>query len=140
MDVCETQSNDEKLKQQALEWFERGDREIETAQLLYDERGYTDAIAYHIQQAIEKYLKGYLVLKGERPPWVHELDTLLTLVARFEADLYGPFIELCEKATRYYIEDRYPPGPPAEYSREEIKADLELAWNLVRTIRGKAGL
>ncbi len=140
MDVCEPQSNDEKLKQQALEWFERGDHDIETAQLLYDKRGYTDAIAYHIQQAIEKYLKGYLVLKGERPPWVHELDTLLTLVASFETDLYEPFIELCEKATRYYIEDRYPPGPPAEYNREEIKADLELAWNLVRAIRGKAGL
>jgi len=31
MEVREPQSNDEKLKQQALEWFERGDREIETA-------------------------------------------------------------------------------------------------------------
>jgi len=39
---------DEGLQRQALEWFERGDHEIETAQLLYDERGYTDAIAYHI--------------------------------------------------------------------------------------------
>ena len=140
MEVHEPQPNDEKLKQQALEWFERGDHDIETAQLLYDERGYIDAIAYHIQQAIEKYLKGYLVLQGDRPPWVHELDTLLTLVANFEADLYDPFIELCEKATRYYVEDRYPPGPPAEYSREEIRADLDLAWELVRVIRGKTGL
>ncbi len=46
---------DEGLKQQALEWFERGDHDIETAQLLCDEQGHTDAIAYHIQQAIEKY-------------------------------------------------------------------------------------
>ncbi len=140
MDVREPRSNDEGLRQQALEWFERGDHNIETAQLLYDERGYTDAIAYHIQQAIEKYLKGYLVLKGEKPPWVHELDTLLNLAAGFEADLYELFIELCEKATRYYIEDRYPPGPPAEYSREEIGADLKLAWKLVRAIWKKAGL
>jgi len=131
---------DEGLKQQAQEWFERGDHDIETAQLLYDEHGYTDAIAHHIQQAVEKYLKGYLVLKGQKPPWVHELDTLLNLVAKFEADLYPSFIELCEKATRYYIEDRYPPGPPAEYSREEVKADLDLAWQLVRVIRQKAGL
>jgi HEPN domain-containing protein len=96
---------DDALKKQALEWFTRGDHEIETAQLLFDEQGYTDSIAYHIQQAIEKYLKGYLVLKGQKPPWVHELDTLLNLIEKFDTDLYLPFIELCEKATRYYIED-----------------------------------
>ena len=131
---------DERLRQQAREWFERGGRDIETAQLLYDEHGYTDAIAYHIQQAIEKCLKGYLVLKRQRPPWVHELDTLLNLVAEFEADLYAPFIELCEKATRFYIEDRYPPGPPMEYSRKEIEADLDLAWQLVRLLRQRVGV
>lgn len=130
---------DEGLRKQAWEWFERGEHEIETAQLLYEQHGYPDTIAYHIQQAIEKYLKGYLVLKGQRPPWVHELDTLLSLVAKFEADLYPAFIELCEKATRYYIEDRYPPGPPLEYRREEIKADLDWAWKLVKEIRQKAG-
>ena len=122
----------------ASEWFRRGDREIETAQLLYDEEGYTDAIAYHIQQAIEKYLKGYLVLRGQKPPRVHDLDTLLNLVATLEPDLYSPYIELCEKATRYYIEDRYPPGPPVEYQRSAMKEDLDLTWKLIRAIREKA--
>lgn len=41
-------------KTQAAEWFEKGDHDIETAELLYEEKGYTDIIAYHIQQAIEK--------------------------------------------------------------------------------------
>jgi HEPN domain-containing protein len=45
--------DDQGLRQQVTEWFERGDHDIETAQLLYDERGYTDTIAYHIQQALE---------------------------------------------------------------------------------------
>ena len=131
---------DDVMRQQASEWFQRGDHDIETAQLLWDEQGYSDAIAYHVQQAIEKYLKGYLVFRGHRPPWVHELDTLLKLAAKLEPDLYEPYVELCEKATRYYIEDRYPPGPPAEYDRMEIKADLDLAWQLVRFIRTKAAL
>ena len=131
---------DDALKKQALEWFTRGDHEIETAQLLFDEQGYTDSIAYHIQQAIEKYLKGYLVLKGQKPPWVHELDTLLNLIEKLDTDLYLPFIELCEKATRYYIEDRYPPGPPAEYDRSEIQIDLELSWQLIRVLKERAGL
>jgi len=123
------------LTRQALEWFERGEHEIETAQLLYEAQGYTDAIAYHVQQAIEKYLKGYLILNGEKPPRTHDLGALLNLVSRFRPDLYAPFIELCEKATRYYIESRYPPGPPAVYDRSEIKTDLDLAWRLVKLIR-----
>jgi HEPN domain-containing protein len=131
---------DEGRRQAALEWFQRGYRDLETAQLLYEEQGYTDIIAFHIQQAIEKYLKGYLILKGQRPPRIHELDTLLNLVSKIEPDLYSPYIELCEKATRYYIEERYPPGPPAEYSRDEIKVDLDMAWQLVRMIREKAGV
>ena len=90
MDVREPQSKDEASRRSAMEWFERGDRDIETAQLLYDEQGYTDVI------------------------------------------------DLCEKATRHYLEERYPPGPPAEYSREEVKTDLALAWQLVKTIREKA--
>jgi len=136
----ERYSMDDWVKPAAMEWFERGSRDIETAQLLYDEQGYTDVIAFHIQQTIEKYLKGYLVLKGQRPPRVHELDVLLNLVSKLEPDVYAPFIDICEKATRYYLEERYPPGPPAEYGREEMKADLEVAWAFVRTIRDKAGM
>ncbi len=129
---------DEGLRQQAREWFERGDHDIETAQLLYDERGHTDAIAYHVQQAIEKDLKGLLVLHGSKPPRTHDLDVLLQAASEFRPDLYDRFIELCEKATRFYVEDRYPPGPPAAYTREEIKADLDLAWKLVRAVRREA--
>ncbi len=124
----------------AQEWFERGDRDIETAQLLGDEHFYTDVIAYHLQQAIEKYLKGFLVLNDIYPPRIHDLDTLLNMVSVSEPDLYEPFIDLCEKATRYYLEERYPPGPLTEYSREEIEADLDLTWELVRAIRERVKL
>lgn len=128
---------DEAFKKQAEEWYERGQHDIETAQLLYDERGHTDSIAYHIQQAIEKYLKGYLVLHAKKPPKIHELDALLAHIAAFD-DSLNTFLDICEKASRYYIEDRYPPGPPVEYEYDEIKADLDTAWELIKTIRAKA--
>jgi HEPN domain-containing protein len=131
---------DDGLREQALEWFARAEREIETAQLLYDLQGHVDAVAYHMQQTIEKYLKGYLVLNGKEPPWIHELDSLLKKVKKFSPDLYQPFIELCEKATKFYVEGRYPPGPLVEYTREEIKADLDLTYQLVGLIREKAQL
>jgi len=128
---------DSAFKKQAQEWFERGRHDIETAQLLYEERGYTDSIAYHIQQAVEKYLKGYLVLNGKKPPRIHELDTLLNRIGAFDAG-FDAFLELCEKASRYYIEDRYPPGPIVQYEYQEIKADLDKTWELIRKILSKA--
>lgn len=128
---------DDVFKKQAGEWFERGRHDIETAQLLYEERGHTDSIAYHIQQALEKYLKGYLVVHGKKPPKIHELDTLLNRIVTFDENFID-FLDLCEKASRYYIEDRYPPGPPVEYEYEEIKEDLDRAWELIKKIRAKA--
>ncbi len=129
---------DEAFRRQAEEWFERGRHDMETALLIYEQDGYTDSIVYHIQQAIEKYLKGYLVLRGRKPPKTHELDALLNHVAIFD-DGFGDFLELCEKASRYYIDGRYPPGPPAQYEREEIKADLDEALKLISQIQAKAG-
>lgn len=125
---------DDNYAKQAIEWFERGRHDMETAQLLYDEHGYTDSIAYHIQQAIEKYLKGYLVLHGKKPPKIHELDTLLNHIATFDKSFLN-FLDICEKASRFYIEDRYPPGPPVEYEYKEIKDDLDSASELIEKIK-----
>lgn len=40
---------DERFNMQAQEWFQRGDHDLEMAQLLFDQRGYTDIIAYLVQ-------------------------------------------------------------------------------------------
>mgnify|MGYP000235727890 CR=1 FL=1 len=52
---------------------------------------------------------------------------------------FNGFLDLCEKASRYYIEDRYPPGPPVGYEYDEIKADLDKAWELISKVRSKGG-
>ncbi len=122
---------DEAFGKQAAEWFERGRHDIETAQLLFDEKGYADSIALHIQQALEKYLKGFLVLHGRKPPRIHELDALLNRISEFD-NRFDDYISLCEKATRYYLEDRYPPGPLVQYEYEELKEDLRASGELIQ--------
>ena len=115
------------------EWLERARHEVETAQLLFEERGYPDAIAYHIQQAIEKYLKGFLVYQEKKPPRIHELEHLLNLAVKYNDDL-RKYQDLCEKASVFYIEDRYPPGLLPEYPYEEIEEDLKRTWELANVI------
>ena len=38
------------------EWFERGKRDLESAKLIYVQKGYFDEVVFLIHQAIEKYL------------------------------------------------------------------------------------
>jgi len=78
---------DEKQKEQAEEWFERGKHDIEMAQLLCDKRGYIDIITLHIQQALEKYMKGFLVYNGREYKRTHDLTLLLNMIGEFNKNL-----------------------------------------------------
>jgi HEPN domain-containing protein len=104
---------DEAFRRQAAEWFERGRRDIETARLIFEHHGHPEAAAYNVHQAIEKHLKGWLVLHGDKPPRIHELDTLLNLASRHAADL-GAFLELCERASRWAPPSRHRATWPAK--------------------------
>jgi len=55
----------------AEEWFERGRHEIETAKLLFEKEGYPEVILFHIHQAMEKYLKGFLIQNGWKLKKIH---------------------------------------------------------------------
>ncbi len=125
---------DDSYRTLAMEWFERGDHDIETARLIYENHGFNDSVALHIQQAIEKYLKRYLVFLGKRPPKNHDLDFILHQIEPFDPYL-GVYLELCERATKYYIENRYPPGPLIDYPDAIIHKDLNEAAEMIRKIR-----
>jgi len=127
---------DDSFIKQAMEWLGRGSHDIETAQLLYDNRGHIDSIAFHIHQALEKYLKGYLIFFGKKPPKIHDLGSLLNHII-FLDDSFAGYRDLCEKSTLYYIDSRYPPGPLIEYTYTEIKGDLDESCELIRVIYEK---
>jgi HEPN domain-containing protein len=118
----------------AEEWFTKGSHDIEMAQLLYNERGYTETIAFLIQQAVEKYLKGYLIYNGWRLRKIHDLEALLSEAIRIEKD-FSKFLGSCQKITQYYIESRYPLESPIEYPREEIKQSLDEAYEIIAKIK-----
>lgn len=80
-----------------------------------------------------------LVFNGVRPKKTHALGFLLGEVAKFD-NTFQEFADFCDKATKYYMENRYPPGPPAEYSYEEIKESLDNAWKLIKKIQEKTGI
>jgi HEPN domain-containing protein len=116
------------------EWFDRGREDLETARLILRAGGSRAMAALHIHQAAEKYLKGYLVKNGVAPKKTHDLGYLLQNARAFSAGLRR-FEDFCDEVTRYYLQDRYPPGPPASYSLKEIRRALVTLNDLIKVLR-----
>ena len=116
----------------AKDWFKKADNDLKAAEILFNAKNLASA-SFHIQQAIEKYLKGYLLSKGWKLRRIHELDELLDEALSHNPD-FQKFRSLCEIATEYYIEDRYPLLISSELNRDELTAILKQTKELVKFI------
>jgi HEPN domain-containing protein len=46
------------------EWFAQGNLDIQAVEILLSQSGPLEIVAFHLQQAVEKYLKGFLLASG----------------------------------------------------------------------------
>ncbi|MBI4682423.1 MAG: HEPN domain-containing protein [Nitrospirae bacterium] len=122
---------DKQDKKQSLikEWSYKAERDIDTARLTHDNRPeYTDIICYHCQQAVEKYLKAYLVYLDTPFEKKHDLDYLIDLIADNDKDI-EQFYDIVETLSGYAVEVRYP-DDWSEPSREEAKNAYKIALDI----------
>ena len=123
------------MKEQVVkEWLERGKHDLEVAKILLAEEEYSDVVLFHIHQAVEKYLKGFLISKGWGLKKIHDIELLITEVMSFD-DNYQKYLDLGRELTAFYYEARYPPGPITSYSKEEIKEILEEAEEIIDKLK-----
>jgi phosphoglycerate kinase len=100
-------------------WLEKAEHGLLAAQVLMTRHPeMTDVAGFHCQQAVEKYLKAFLVYKNELFEKTHDLSELLATCGRHEtafAALWDRVVPLTALAVRF----RYPgPGDP---SPDQIK-------------------
>ena len=110
------------IREEALRWFEEGENDISTANILLEHKKYNPS-AFYSQQAAEKILKGLLLAYNEAT-WGH---SVLSLLRRLDEiiDVDISEIEQCAKELdRHYIPSRYPDaypsGRPEDYYTEKI--------------------
>lgn len=118
------------------QWFVKAEEDLGSAEILFREGGSTDTICFLCQQAVEKYLKGYLILKKKKFGKIHDLAALLALCGEIDKeflDWYQP----AEKLTSYYIETRYLPDIPVSYTREEAEEALKLVGEILEFVKKK---
>ena len=69
----------------------------------------TEVIAFHCQQAVEKYLKGVLVVLGEEPPFIHDLDILCSMSLKHRPSFVS-ISSLCVAINYFSVQPRYDRG------------------------------
>jgi len=88
----------------------------------------TEIIAFFCQQAAEKYLKGALVVLGEEPPYIHDLDKLCKLAHKHRPSFVS-ISSLCTIITHFSIQPRYDIGMSLS------EADMRIVLAHTKTIK-----
>ena len=66
-----------------------------------------------LQEAVERYLKGFLIGSGRSLQRIHNLSTLLDAAIQVDAR-FKSFADLCEALTAQFWEQHYPGGDLTE--------------------------
>ncbi|HHT9126918.1 MAG TPA: HEPN domain-containing protein [Candidatus Brocadiia bacterium] len=118
------------------EWFSHGNKDIKDARFLFDHKRNLETVSFHIQQAAEKYLKGFLISQGKELQRIHDLVKLLQDAIEIDSS-FQQFKESVKKVTNFYFESRYPIGYEFEYTRSEVKEALIQVTKLIKLIKDK---
>ena len=114
------------------DWFRVGEKELKRASFLLAGTDLSGA-GFNIHQAVEKYLKGYLLSRGWELRRIHDLEALLNEAVTHDA-AFESFRAACLKMNQYYLEERYPFTVPSELTEGEIKESLEAAEKLIQEV------
>lgn len=115
------------------EWFQMAKKDIRSAIILFEHGADNEIICFHCQQAIEKYLKGYLIFaRGE----LQEGHSLIKLCkkAMIHENTFGDFLKDLAFVNTYYIETRYPAVDPLEVSNNDTEECLRITDKIVAKI------
>jgi HEPN domain-containing protein len=108
------------------EWIDKADHDLGSAKLIYIHMPkYFDTIAFHCQQAVEKYLKAILVYYNVEFLRSHNLVYLLDLVSRqieIEEQTYDKAILL----NGFSVQIRYP-DKSIYLTNEELETAIQVA-------------
>lgn len=92
-----------------------------------------EAAAFFLQQALEKYIKAFLLQSGWTLKKIHDLDALLDDAVKYDPSL-ELFRKMCKRVSAYYLIERYPLPVASIPKHETIEKDLEEAKKFIKSM------
>ena len=119
-------NRDQRVRALCADWLKKADEDLGLARHLLDEgSGYLHAIAFHSQQAAEKYLKALLVFHQQEFPKTHDIAELLDILAKVDKHTAAKLASV-DELNPFAIEARYP-GDLPEIDIQAATAAVSLA-------------
>jgi HEPN domain-containing protein len=120
----------------AKSWFQIADEDILAAE---HELAYEDAVlrsvCFHSQQAVEKYLKGFLIYHSHEFPFTHNIALLQSKIIEHKLEIDLTDIQ-ADQLTTFAAESRYP-EPESLINLEIAKEALSIAKEVKNRILQK---
>jgi len=88
----------------------------------------TEIITFFCQQTVEKYLKGALVIFGEEPPYIHDLEQLCKIAEKHRS-AFVRISSLCVIINQFSVQPRYDRG------LDISEADMQIVLAHTKTIK-----
>lgn len=110
------------MREIVREWVDKGNSDFIAAKILAPNKGVENQTGFHCQQAIEKWLKAYLIKQGEEIRKIHDLTALVIDCEKFDPS-FQELELIVEGITDFAVEFRYP-GENA--SPEEVQDALNM--------------
>jgi HEPN domain-containing protein len=120
---------EEEIRGLASEWLRKADLDLLTVDRLCLEDPFRDVVAFHAQQAAEKYLKALLTRHQIEFPKTHELRRLLELLAGAEPQLAAGLTDI-KWLEPFGVDVRYPGDRP-----DTLPGDEQRARELAQMVR-----
>ncbi len=124
--------NERRDSEKPGEWLAYAQDDLKTAQFILGslESCPFHIVTYHAQQCVEKALKGYLISRGEKHPYTHDLRLLMDLCEQAGADWVGR-VRAAEQIMSFSVLERYP-----STIRKVNKDDADVAVKLASDVLG----
>lgn len=115
------------------EWFRIAEKDFKRAEQLL-KLDDAEGAGYNLQQAVEKYLKGFLLSKGWKLKRVHDLEVLLNDALRYEPIL-EEFRGLCQRITDYFLLDHYPLPTSITLTIRQVENSIDQVQKLIAKLQ-----
>lgn len=115
------------------DWFAKAEKDLHRVDILLAADDIEGA-GFHLQQAAEKYLKGFLLSKNWPLKRIHDLEVLLNEAMNYNAQ-FQDYLDTCIMVREFYVEERYPfitESLPPE--RQELEAAIQAIHEMIALI------
>ena len=116
-----------------MDWLTIAERDLHRVGVLLASED-PEGAGFHLQQALEKALKAFLIYSGWRLQRTHNLVSLLDSALAYDPGL-EEFRPLCKEVSDYYLAERYPGAGRTGPGMVEVGDNLAKAREMVLKIR-----